>query len=405
MRTTIEIPDQGRWNGQRHYDRFVEAAARQYTPLNVLLELTHRCHLNCVHCYLEDNHDWRAKTQELTTAEFCQVIDQLVEAGCLFLTLSGGEIFLRDDTMVIARYARSKGLALRLYTSGTLMPAERVEEIFQLHPLSVEFSIYSADNPALHDSIIQIPGSHQKTLEAIRLLARTGIPIVIKTPLMREIFSEYPKIVQLAEELGVFYKLDPTVSPKNDGNLSPCHHRLTQEQLFTLFSDETLPSAPEIQALPFGQGPRNPNDEVCDLGKTGCAISPLGDVYPTLGFPWAAGNVREQTFRSIWEHAPLFKRLREVQVKDLSDCSGCEKFSYCDRCCMWALMDEGDFFGGSLWACEMASAKEKAAGFPSEPTLFQIKHRHDASVERTTFVSTDRLVTPQKLQTVKREAS
>ena len=404
MLPTTESQNHRKRPDSPHYDQFIDEAARHFTPLNVLLELTHRCHLNCVHCYLEDNHEWRVKTKELTTGEFCQVIDQIVEAGCLFLTLSGGEIFLRDDIMTIARHARGKGLAVRLYTSGTIMTDELVEEIIQLHPLSIEFSIYSADNPELHDSIIQIPGSHQKTLDAIRLFAHTGIPVVIKTPLMREMFSEYPKIVQLAEELGVFYKLDPTVSPKNDGDLSPCHHRLTQEQLLTLFTDSSLPSAPEIQSLPWGQGPPKADDEVCDLGKTGCAISPLGDVYPTLGFPWAAGNVREQPFRSIWEDAPLFKRLREVQVKDLTDCSGCEKFSYCERCCMWALMDEGDFFGGSSWACEMASAKEKAAGLPSEPTPFQMAHRHDASVQRTTFVSTDRLVTPQKLQTVKREA-
>ena len=405
MHNTIDQHNSVKRPDPRHYDRYIQEAARHHTPLNVLLELTHRCHLNCVHCYLEDNHEWRAKTHELTTKEFCHVIDQLVDAGCLFLTLSGGEIFLRADTLEIARYARSKGLALRLYTSGTLMTADLIEEITQLCPLSVEFSIYSADNPDLHDSIIQIPGSHQKTLEAIRVFGQTDIPVVIKTPLMREIFDEYPKIVKLAEELGVFFKLDPTVSPKNDGDLSPCHHRLTQDQLFTLFSDATLPSAPEIQALPFGQGPRKPDDEVCDLGKTGCAISPLGEVYPTLGFPWVAGNLRDQSFLDIWEKAPLFKRLREVQIKDLSDCSSCEKLSYCERCCMWALMDEGDFFGGSLWACEMASAKEKAAGFPSEPTPFQLRQRPASSVQRTTFLPSDRLITPQKRKTVKRIAS
>ncbi len=404
MHTAIEPFNNDKPSKASHYDRYIQEAERHFVPLNVMLELTHRCHLNCVHCYLEDNHEWRAKAQELTAEEFCQVIDQLVDAGCLFLTLSGGEIFLRDDTLVIARYARSKGLALRLYTSGTLMTPTLVEEITQLHPLSVEFSIYSADNPDLHDSIIQIPGSHQKTLEAIRILSRTDIPVVIKTPLMREVFSEYPKILELAKELGVFYKLDPTVSPKNDGDLSPCHLRLTQDQLLAMYADPNLPSAPEIQALSEGKIPHKSEDEVCDLGKTACAISPLGDVYPTLGFPWSAGNVRETLFREIWENSPLFKRLREVQVKDLSDCSGCEKFSYCDRCCMWALMDEGDFFGGSLWACEIASAKEKAAGLPSDPTPFQLKSRDDNSIQRTQFTTKDHLVMPQKLP-VKRVAS
>lgn len=372
--------------GASHYAQFVEETARRFIPLNILIELTHRCHLNCVHCYLEDNHDFRAKTRELTYEETCDLIDQLVEAGCLFLTLSGGEIFLRSDAIPIARYARSQGLGLRIYTSGTLMSQRLVQEISELHPLSIEFSLYSADNPALHDSIIQIPGSHQKTLEAIRLVSREGLPVVIKTPLMREIFSEYPRIIQLAKELGVSYLLDPTISPKNDGDLTPCMYRLTEEQLMALYSDPNLPTATEIGSLLFRKGRRDPEDEVCNLGKTGCAISPFGDVYPTVGFPWSAGNVREAPFLSIWRDSPLFKRLRQIKVKDLSICSGCEKFSYCGRCCMWALMDEGDFFSPSLWACELAAAKEKAAGLPSEPTPYQLSQRQRPSAQRTAFV-------------------
>lgn len=368
-----------------HYAQFVEEGARRYIPLYVLLELTHHCHLNCVHCYLEDNHNFKAKVLELTYEGCLNLIDQLVEAGCLFLTLSGGEIFLRSDTIPIARYARSRGLALSLYTSGTLMNSRRVQEIKELHPLSVEFSLYSADNPELHDSIVRISGSHQKTLSAIRLISQEGIPVVIKTPLMREIFAEYPKIIRLAKELGIAFLLDTTVTPKNDRDLSPCQHRLTREQLIALFSDSTLPTMSENQPLPFQKGCRNPDEEVCNLGKTGCAISPFGDIYPILGYPLSAGNVREVPFLSIWRDSPLFKQLREVKVKDLPLCSRCEKFSYCNRCCMWALMDEGDFFSPSLWACELAAAKEKAAGLSPEPTPHQLIQQHNPPATRTAF--------------------
>ena len=355
------------------YAQLVQRAARTHVPLNVLLELTHRCHLDCAHCYLEDNHDTDAKGKELTGDEFCGLIDQLTEAGCLFLTLSGGEIFLRPDTLAIARHARRRGLALRLFTSGTLMPPRRVQEIGALDPLSVEFSLYSADRPERHDAIIGVPGSHRKTINAIRAVAEAGIPVVIKTPLMREVFPEYPGLIRLAGTLGASYLLDPTVTPRNDGDPSPCGLRLTAEQLTALYADPTLPVAEEIRALASRQRPREPGDEVCNLGRTGCAISPFGDVYPTVGFPWSAGNVRERPFQAIWRESPLFLKLRDLKVNDLDACSGCEKFSYCNRCCMWALMEDGDFFGGSSWACEIAAAKERAAGLPSNPTPHQMK--------------------------------
>lgn len=366
-------------SGRSRYQQLVASASTAFLPISVLLELTHRCHLDCVHCYLDDHRDAQARRRELTYGEICGLIDQLVEAGCLFLTLSGGEIFLRQETMAIARHARSRGLAVRLYTSGTLMTPALIQEIIALPALSVEFSLYSADHPEMHDAITRRPGSHEKTLEAIRLLCRAGLPVVIKTPLMREVFSEYPGIVRLAETLGAAYCLDPAITPTNNRDLSPCLYRLTGEQLTALYADLSLSTAPEIASLRVRPGRRDPEDEVCNLGRTGCAISPFGEVYPTLGFPWAAGNVRERPLLEIWREAPLFRRLRAVRVKDLPICSGCEKFSYCGRCCMWAVMDEGDFFAPSLWACEQAAAKEQAAGLPSAPTPYQLSRREDGT--------------------------
>lgn len=356
-----------------HYGRFVKRASRTHVPLNVLVELTHRCHLDCVHCYLEDNHAHDAKPRELTGEELRCLIDQLVAAGCLFLTLSGGEIFLRRDTLEVAHYARSRGLAIRLFTAGLLLTPELIDAIELLYPLSVEFSLYSADKAGLHDAITQVPGSHGKTLWALEALTARRVPVVIKTPLMREVFPEYPGIVSLARRLGAAYLLDPTVTPKNDGDLSTCALRVTPDQLVALYTDPTLPVAEEIKTLATRQQPRDPEDEVCNLGKTGCAISPFGEVFPTLGFPWSAGNVRDLPFQTIWRESPLFAKLRDLKVRDLGVCSGCNKSSYCNRCCMWALMDEGDFFGGSSWACDIAAAKERAAGVPPRLSPHQVK--------------------------------
>ncbi|HXZ24987.1 MAG TPA: radical SAM protein [Nitrospiria bacterium] len=367
--------------GPSQYARVVQRASVAYVPLNVLIELTHRCHLDCVHCYLEDNHAHEAGSRELKTEELIRLIDELTDAGCLFLTLSGGEIFLRRDTVHVARYARSRGLAIRFFTAGLLLTPELIDSIAELHPLSVEFSLYSAENPGLHDAITRVPGSHAKTLWALRELTARRIPVVIKTPLMRSVFQEYPGIIALARTLGAAYLLDPTVTPKNDGNLSTCALRVTPDQLAELYADPTLPVVDEIKTLASRQRLRDPDDEVCNLGKMGCAISPFGDVYPTLGFPWAAGNVRERPFQAIWKESPVFVKLRDLKIKDLGVCSGCEKSTYCNRCCMWALMDDGDFLGGSTWACGIAAAKERAAGLPSKPTPHQVKLGQQAGAE------------------------
>ena len=70
-------------------------------PLSVQLDLTYRCNERCVHCYLDhEDHG------EMTTAEIKHLLDEMAAAGVLFLTLSGGEIFLRKDFFEILEYAR-----------------------------------------------------------------------------------------------------------------------------------------------------------------------------------------------------------------------------------------------------------------------------------------------------------
>ena len=82
-------------------DRLVRKTVERHLPWNVHIDLTYRCNERCVHCYL-DHHDYG----EMTTREVKNVLDQLAEAGALFLTFSGGEIFLRPDLFELIAYGR-----------------------------------------------------------------------------------------------------------------------------------------------------------------------------------------------------------------------------------------------------------------------------------------------------------
>jgi MoaA/NifB/PqqE/SkfB family radical SAM enzyme len=68
-------------------DELTDRTAQKRIPLYATLELTWRCNFRCVHCYQEG---LRKRHDELTTREWKQLMDELVELGCLFLTLTGG---------------------------------------------------------------------------------------------------------------------------------------------------------------------------------------------------------------------------------------------------------------------------------------------------------------------------
>ena len=99
----------------------------------------------------------------------------------------------------------------------------------------------------------------------------------------------------------------------------------------------------------------------CSAGHTLVYISPFGDVYPCVQFPMPCGNVRTQSFSSIWGGSPQLTDLRSVHLRDLPTCSHCSHTASCSRCPGLAYM-EGNMRGPSTADCEKSFAR---TGIPS----------------------------------------
>src|ERR1700694_5447781 len=96
--------------------------AGQRSPMQVSIEVTRRCPLECQHCYNNlPMGDQDARQREMTSDEHFRVLDELVEMGCFWLLYTGGEIFARNDFLEIYTYAKKKGFLITLFTNGTLM--------------------------------------------------------------------------------------------------------------------------------------------------------------------------------------------------------------------------------------------------------------------------------------------
>ena len=358
-------------------DRLISRTVRKHQPLSVHFDLTYRCNERCVHCYLDhDDHG------ELSTAECLAVINELAQAGTLFLTFSGGEIFLRPDLYEILAEARRLHFDISLKTNALLVTPERAERLREFGVRRVQISVYS-DIPEVHDAITKVPGSLQRTLAAIPLLLEQGLQVKLACPLMRENLLAYRGVMDLAEKIGVPYVLDLTITPMMDGNEGPLAHRIPVSSLLPVMQDPklhactpqpTAEAALAMQEYPAAIGSAVSSgidseayeDLPCSAGHNSCYISPYGDVYPCVQLPQAAGNLRRKRFNDIWYHAPQLERLRGVRESQLPVCSRCEIRSYCERCPGLALMEGGDLLGAYERACELAEQKARLAGV-SEP--------------------------------------
>ncbi len=78
-------------------------------PHVIAWNLTRRCNLRCVHCYLEAGPD-ACVTGELSTAECLRISDEILAMNpAPMFILSGGEPLLRDDLETIAAHASRGG--------------------------------------------------------------------------------------------------------------------------------------------------------------------------------------------------------------------------------------------------------------------------------------------------------
>lgn len=344
--------------------RLAARAERAHAPLSALFELTGRCNLDCGHCHLDIAHP----PEELSTDEACAVIDQLADAGTLFLTLSGGELFLRKDALAVAAYARARGLAIRLFTNATRIDRSLAHRIAELAPLSVEVSLYGSHGA--HDRVARRPGTLARTLRGLVHLRRAGVPLVLKAPLLGAL--EIDPVAALADRLGARLVFDPFVKPRLDGNAAPLAWRADDATLSASLRHPRAGVLPATGELP---APPHPDEAPCAVGRRVTRIAPNGDVFACSAHPTPLGNLRQRRFADIWAGGPLLDRLRAARWRDLQVCSDCSQSGYCGRCAAVALKEDGDQTGPSSESCRIASAKERALGLPSAPTNGRVRLR------------------------------
>lgn len=338
-----------------------EKALAKNIPLGVQLDLTYRCNERCVHCYL-DHQDHG----EMTTAEIKHLLDEMADAGVFVLTLSGGEIFLRKDFFEILEYARlDRQFCVKLKTNAIMIRDREAAKLRDVGVESIQISIYS-HRPEVHDAITLVPGSLKRSLDAARFLKSQGLRVIFANVLMIQNLQDYPGVRALAEEIGVECSLDPTITPMMDGDRSILQMGIGSDSLREVFRDQNLVA--DVNEFCAVSAPADENTLSalpCSASHTSCYVSPYGDVFPCVQFPYPTGNVRQQRFVDIWRYSDRMNEVRSIRLKDLTTCSSCVHAGGCSRCPGLAFM-EGNMRGPSSQDCEKSFAR---TGVPSANML------------------------------------
>jgi heme b synthase len=336
----------------------------EFAPKWIAWEITRRCNLRCVHCRSSSELEVESHP-DFSIEEAFRIVDDISSYAKPVIVLSGGEPLLREDVFEIARYGTDKGLRMCLATNGTLVKEDTCQKIKDSGIKIVSLSLDGSEE-AVHDDFRSQKGAFSGTVNAARLFKKYGIEFIINSSFTKRNQEEIPKVYGLAKELGAtawyMFMIVPTgrgeeimnelISKEDYEDILEWHYQMEKGEKEMLVRPTCAPhyyrivlqkskeegSKFERRTLKFSTG----GSKGCIAGQLIALIDVDGNVLPCSYFPKPAGNMREQSFKDIWENSALFRELRDFK-KYKGKCGSCEYVTVCGGCRARAYSMHGDY--------------------------------------------------------------
>lgn len=343
-----------------------ERQSAQRTPLQVSIEVTRRCPLECQHCYNNlPMGDLDARRRELSKEEHFRVLDELAEMGCFWLLYTGGEIFARKDFLEIYTYAKQKGFLITLFTNGTLITEKIADYLAEWPPFAIEITLYGRTKET-YEALTNVPGSYGRCLRGIELLRSRNLPLKLKTVATSVNKHEILAMKQFAEhELGVDFKFDGQINPRIDCSQSPLSVRLSPEEVVALdFHDPARATEyrrlaeRDLATLP--QRPASSTVYECGGGMNSFALNAYGEIGICVVSQQQTFSIREDGVRRVWERSLLDLRTRKRTR--VTKCIECRIKTLCGMCPANGELENGDRESPVEFLCQVAHLRAAAIG-------------------------------------------
>lgn len=326
-------------------------------PLSGSIELTNRCNLNCVHCYInQPAADSSAEAKELNTRDWQEVIDQMADAGTLFLLISGGEPLLRNDFPEIFRYAVKSGILVSLFSNATMLTPELADFLVDWGLHSLEVSLYGATRET-YEKVTRQPGSYDRCLRGIELALSSGIKISLKTVLLTPNQHELEEMQALTNKFGLDFRYDTTLWPRLDGTNTNLQYQIgNQISLMLDLHDKKRRDSWEKTAQEFnGHLIREKLVFSCGAGHRSFHIDSIGRMTPCMMVRKPAYEILSLGFSEAWERIGLIRDLKRTMK---TECETCQAGTLCIQCPGWSLAQAGDYESINPDICEMGLLRQ-----------------------------------------------
>ncbi|APZ91656.1 radical SAM protein [Fuerstiella marisgermanici] len=224
-----------------------------------------RCNLKCRHCMILDSMHWLKPADDSELSALLEENRQSKQWQGLILT--GAEVTLRKDLPQLAERARAAGFQhVRIQTHAMRLADMAYCETLVASGIDEYFVSVTADTAARHDLITEVPGSFDKTLQALRNLDTfPGVRLMTNTVVTRLSYQGLPEVVELLKDLRNLVQMD-------FWNYWPMEEEGNPELLVSHFDVRPYLKQAILLARKYGRHVEVKNFPHCLMGETSSAL-------------------------------------------------------------------------------------------------------------------------------------
>ncbi len=304
-------------------------------PMNYTVSLLYTCNSRCSTCNI-----WKKSAKNLTVDEYRRIFKKIGHAP-YWITFSGGEPFLRQDIVEIAKaiYRASKPRIINIPTNGLLVKTivDKTKQIVKACPkaqIIVNLSIDGIEDQ--HDQIRNVPGNYKKvisTFQKLKALPYKNLSVGIHTVISKFNVDTFPAIAnhlmkmhpdsyitEIAEERVELDTMGADITPSVLSYKSAIDyliHRIKNDH-YSGMSKITMAFRIEYYNL-VKKIMRDKRQIIpCYSGVASAQISPEGDIWSCCIKAKSLGNLRKQgyDFKRIWYSPAAELERRSIHQKE-----------------------------------------------------------------------------------------
>jgi radical SAM protein with 4Fe4S-binding SPASM domain len=302
------------------------------SPIQLTFFLTKRCNAGCPFCFYRSHSDIPEEHgTELSLGEIENISASM--GRLLWLAFSGGEIFLRDDIVEIAKvfYERNRPAIILFPTNGLLTDVirEKIETVLKYCRNSTVVVKLSLDGPEhIHDIVRGKNGSFKKTMRTYESLgglidAYPNFELGINTVFCAANQRHMDEVIEFVARLDRIKT--HTVSLVRGKGLEEIDIEMYRETIDKLaenlkknisriysFRGGRLKAAQDIlqRRLIYDTETQKKKLIDCYAGRLNLVLTESGDLYPCESFSMKMGNVRDSGY-------DIKEILRSSQTRDI----------------------------------------------------------------------------------------